>query len=205
MRKLLPILAVLLISCSSSKESSAAAKQANPQVVLDTNQGQIVLELYPDKAPTTVKNFLQYVDQGFYNGLIFHRVIPDFMIQGGGFRPDLTQAQPSAPIQNEANNGLRNERGTIAMARTSDPNSATSQFFINLKHNVSLDHRGMSPQGMGYAVFGKVVSGMGTVDGIAATTTKCPSQSRAPCTERLPPGMRDVPAEPIVINKAYRK
>lgn len=143
----------------------------NPTVAFDTNHGRIVLELYLDKAPQTVENFLQYVRSGFYDGTIFHRVIPDFMIQGGGFTSDLRQKPTRTPIENEADNRVRNERGTIAMARTNDPHSATAQFFINLKDNGFLDHTGKNPQGWGYAAFGKVTEGMDVVDRIARVAT----------------------------------
>jgi peptidyl-prolyl cis-trans isomerase B (cyclophilin B) len=161
-----------------------------PRVELDTTKGRILIELYADKAPVTVANFLEYVNAGFFNGVIFHRVIPGFMIQGGGFTPDMQQKTTRKTIQNEADNGLRNERGTLAMARTSDPNSASAQFFINLVGNSSLDFRSKSPSGWGYAVFGKVIEGMEAVDAIAAvrTTRKGPYD--------------DVPAEAVVITKA---
>jgi peptidyl-prolyl cis-trans isomerase B (cyclophilin B) len=172
--------------------SFAAIAGDNPRVDLETSKGKIVLELYVDKAPQTVKNFMVYVDAGFYDGTIFHRVIPDFMIQGGGFTADMKQKRTQPPIQNEADNGVRNERGTIAMARTRDPHSATAQFFINSKDNDFLDHKGKSPQGWGYAVFGRVVEGMGVVDAISNVKT-------------VTRGMyRDVPAEPIVISRARR-
>ncbi len=159
-------------------------------VALDTNHGRIVLELYADKAPKTVANFLQYVGSGFFDGTIFHRVIPDFMIQGGGFTSDMRQKPTQAPIQNEADNRVRNERGTIAMARTGDPHSATAQFFINLKDNGFLDHTGKQPQGWGYAAFGKVVEGMDVVDRIARVRTASK-------------GMHEnVPVDPVVIEKA---
>src|SRR5690242_16598771 len=150
---------------------AAAAGKGNPMVVLSTSMGDIKIELYQDKAPITVKNFLDYVKAGYYDGLIFHRVIPGFMIQGGGMNDqmqDKTQGE-LPPIQNEARNGLSNTRGTIAMARTSDPNSATSQFFINLADNArSLNP---NPGSAGYAVFGKVTAGMDTVDAIAKVQT----------------------------------
>lgn len=164
--------------------------QENPMVVLDTNKGEIVLELYPEKAPATVKNFLEYVESGFYENTVFHRVIAGFMVQGGGFDADLNRKQTNAPVKNEADNELKNERGTIAMARTSDPHSATSQFFINLVDNGYLNFRDKSPQGWGYTVFGKVVEGMDVVDEIAKAKTTFKG------------GMRDVPAEPILIEKA---
>ncbi len=130
--------------------------------------GTITLELYPDKAPKTVENFLQYVKDGHFKGTIFHRVINGFMIQGGGFTTDLAQKKTRAPVQNEANNGLKNDIGTIAMARTSDPHSATAQFFINHKNNDFLNHSAPTPQGWGYTVFGKVIKGMDVVNKIAA-------------------------------------
>jgi peptidyl-prolyl cis-trans isomerase B (cyclophilin B) len=139
----------------------------NPTVVMTTSQGTIKIELYEDKAPITVKNFLGYVDDKFYDGTIFHRVISNFMIQGGGFEPGMNQKKPKSPIKNEAGNGLSNTRGTIAMARTSDPDSATAQFFINVKDNLGLD-RARSQDGVGYCVFGKVAEGMDVVDKIKA-------------------------------------
>lgn len=161
-----------------------------PHVVLDTNKGQIVLELTPDKAPITVKNFLGYVDSGFYNGLVFHRVINDFMIQGGGFTPDMSQRAVQAPIKNESllNHRLENSRGSIAMARTQIVDSATSQFFINLKDNDFLNGK---PYKAGYAVFGQVIKGMEVVDIIAGVKTGY----------RGPHG--DVPVDSVVIKKAY--
>jgi peptidyl-prolyl cis-trans isomerase B (cyclophilin B) len=162
----------------------------SPAVVLETSHGRILLELYPEKAPKTVENFLQYVRSGFFDGTIFHRVIPDFMIQGGGFTPDMRQKPTRTPIQNEADNGVANARGTIAMARTNDPHSATAQFFINLKDNGFLNHSGKNPQGWGYTAFGKVTEGMDVVDKIA----------RVPTARK---GMHEnVPAEPVVIEKA---
>jgi peptidyl-prolyl cis-trans isomerase B (cyclophilin B) len=184
------IVAVLVLAVLGSGPAAQTPPKAHPRVALDTTKGKIVLELYPDKAPKTVENFLQYVRSGFYDGLIFHRVIPGFMIQGGGFTPDMTQKPTRGNLQNEADNGLRNERGTIAMARTPDPNGASSQFFINVADNRSLDHKSKTPQGWGYAVFGKVVEGMDVADAIVGvrTTTKGP--------------FGDVPVEPIVIKKA---
>lgn len=157
---------------------------------LTTNKGTIVLELYPDKAPKTVENFLQYVQDGHYDGSIFHRVIEGFMIQGGGFDAEMQKLSTRDPIPNEADNGLANERGTIAMARTSDPDSATAQFFINTVDNTPLNHTGKTPQGWGYAVFGRVVEGMDVVDAIAGVSTRTVGM------------FRDVPAEPVVIEKA---
>ncbi len=159
--------------------------QANPKVAIQTSKGKIVVELLPKEAPITVKNFLGYVSEGFYNGTIFHRVIKDFMIQGGGLNPKMTEKHTKAPIKNEANNGLSNMRGTIAMARTNIVDSATAQFFINVVDNKGLDYK--SPNQYGYAVFGKVVEGMDVVDKIKGvpTTTHGPHQ--------------DVPAEPVTI------
>ena len=147
---------------------STSVFAADPQVELKTSMGTITLELYAEKAPKTVENFLQYVKDGHFKGTIFHRVIPGFMIQGGGFNVDFVQKKTSAPIQNEASNGLRNEAGTIAMARTSDPHSATAQFFINVSDNQALN---FSPGNAGYAVFGKVVKGMDVVKKIEAVET----------------------------------
>jgi cyclophilin family peptidyl-prolyl cis-trans isomerase len=172
--------------------SFAAIGGDNPRVALETSKGKIVLELYAGKAPQSVKNFLAYVDAGFYDDTIFHRVIPDFMIQGGGFTVEMKKKRTQPPIQNEADNGARNERGTIAMARTQDPHSATAQFFINTKDNDFLNHKGKTPQGWGYAVFGRVVEGMGAVDAISNTKT---------FTRGM---LRDVPDEPIVITRARR-
>ena len=172
---------------------SAAAQggtSAHPRVAFDTSKGKIVIELFEDKAPKTVDNFLQYVKSGHFDGTIFHRVIPGFVIQGGGFTADMTQKPTKPPIQNEADNGLKNARGTLSMARTSDPNSASSQFFINLSDNAALDHKGKSQQGWGYAVFGRVVEGMDVVDQIAQVRTGRKGY------------FDDVPVEPIVVRKA---
>ena len=168
-----------------------AALAADPQVELKTNMGTFTLELYPDKAPKTVENFLQYVKEGHFKGTVFHRVINGFMVQGGGFTADLTQKKTRPPIQNEANNGLRNDVGTIAMARTSDPHSATAQFFINHKNNDFLNHTAPTPQGWGYTVFGKVIKGMDVVNKIAALETG-PNG----------PFGSDVPRKPVVIEDA---
>ena len=171
---------------------SAIAADINPKVVLETSKGKIVLELYPDKAPETVKNFLSYVDAKFYDGMIFHRVIPKFMIQGGGFTTDMKRKTTQAPINNEADKGLKNDRGTIAMARTGDPHSATAQFFINTINNDFLNHKSKTQQGWGYAAFGKVIGGMKTVDAISAVKTTTRGS------------YRDVPVEPVVIKSATR-
>lgn len=148
-----------------------AAKSANPQVRMTTSLGIIELELDPQKAPKTVANFLQYVDSGFYNGTIFHRVIPGFMIQGGGMLPGMKEKPTRAPIPNEADNGLKNVAGSIAMARTMDPDSASAQFFINTVDNPPLDHRAKTMQGWGYTVFGKVTKGMDVVKKIEVVAT----------------------------------
>jgi cyclophilin family peptidyl-prolyl cis-trans isomerase len=150
---------------------SASCFAANPQIEINTSAGAIVVELYPDKSPKTVENFLRYVRDGFYKGTVFHRVIPGFMIQGGGFTADYKQKPTRQPIANEADNGLRNEAGTIAMARTQDPQSATAQFFINVADNRFLNFTAPNPRGYGYAVFGRVVKGMDAVNKIAAAQT----------------------------------
>jgi peptidyl-prolyl cis-trans isomerase A (cyclophilin A) len=160
-----------------------------PHVILDTSFGQIEIELEQDKAPISTKNFLGYVDSNFYNGTIFHRVIPGFMVQGGGFTPQMVQKNTKDPIKNEAENGLHNVRGTLSMARTSDVNSATSQFFINTNDNAMLDH---GVRDFGYAVFGKVVKGMDVVDNIVHSQTATKS------------GMQNVPIDPILIKSAKR-
>lgn len=164
------------------------AYAANPMVEMKTNLGSFTLELYPDKAPKTVENFLKYVKGGFYKGTVFHRVIDNFMIQGGGFDAGLHEKETFFPIQNEATNGLKNETYTIAMARTANPHSATAQFFINVKNNTFLDHTVPKGQGWGYAVFGKVVKGQEVVMKISKVRTG----SRTP----LP---TDVPLENVVI------
>jgi len=164
--------------------------------VLKTNLGDITIELNAEKAPATVENFLTYVKEGFYNGKIFHRVISDFMIQGGGFNTDMEQAPTHDPIVNEAANGLKNDRGTIAMARTNDPQSATAQFFINVKDNDPLNYT--SPAQPGYAVFGQVVEGMDVVDAIKQVKT---TQRMATMQGQQAP-MSDVPEEPVVIASA---
>ena len=148
-----------------------SANAANLQVEIKTNSGNIILELYPDKAPKTVENFLGYVKDGHYKGTVFHRVIPGFMIQGGGFDKTLKQKPTRQPIENEAANGLKNEIGTVAMARTSDPHSATAQFFINVADNTFLNYTAPTQRGYGYTVFGKVIQGMEVVNKIAATST----------------------------------
>jgi peptidyl-prolyl cis-trans isomerase A (cyclophilin A)/peptidyl-prolyl cis-trans isomerase B (cyclophilin B) len=165
---------------------------ANPQVEIKTNQGSMLIELYPDKAPKTVENFLQYVKDGYFKGTIFHRVIPGFMIQGGGFTHDFTQKPTRAPVANEANNGLKNDKGTLAMARTSDPNSATAQFFINVADNDFLNHKAPNPRGWGYCVFGKVLKGMETADRIVAIPTGAGG-----------PFPTDVPSQEVIIEDMH--
>ncbi|MCU0573761.1 MAG: peptidylprolyl isomerase [Syntrophobacteraceae bacterium] len=159
---------------------------------METSEGSIRIELWPDKAPLTVKNFLQYVEEGFYNGTIFHRVIDGFMIQGGGFTPDMQQKPTHPPVKNEATAELRNERGTIAMARTGVVDSATAQFFINVQNNPNLDHRDETQRGFGYAVFGKVVEGMDVVDKIKKVTTSSSGMHQ------------NLPAKPVVIQKVRK-
>ena len=159
-----------------------------PVVIVDTTAGAITIQLLPDKAPDSVANFLAYVRDGFYSGTVFHRVVPGYVIQGGGYTPELVEKATRAPVHNEADNGLTNARGTVAMARTRAVRSATSQFFINLANNARLDHHGLAPDDYGYAVFGRVIAGMDVVDRIAAT----PTTSRD--------GMDDVPVTPVVIN-----
>jgi peptidyl-prolyl cis-trans isomerase A (cyclophilin A) len=169
MRKLYTFLMLALFTAFSLVSAPAIA--ANPQVVFETNHGNFIVELYPEKAPKTVANFLQYVKSGFYKDTIFHRVIDRFMIQGGGFNADMSEKQTRPPVVNEAANGLLNEPGTLAMARTSDPDSATAQFFINLENNVPLNFRGPDPDSIGYCVFGRVLKGMDVVREIAITPT----------------------------------
>lgn len=166
---------------------------ANPKIVIKTNMGEIEAELYADKAPKSVANFLDYVKKGHYKGTIFHRVINNFMIQGGGFDKDLKEKSTGARIKNEAANGLKNEIGTLAMARTSDVDSATAQFYINVADNAFLDHRDTSSSGFGYAVFGKVTSGMPVINKIKAVKTG----NRGP--------LEDVPLEAVVILDIIKK
>ena len=168
-----------------------AADAADPQIELKTNVGTIVIELYPDKAPKTVENFLQYAKDGLFDDTIFHRVIPGFMIQGGGFTTEFKQKPTRAPIRNEAENGLKNTTGTVAMARTSDPHSASAQFFINVADNAMLDFRFPTQEGYGYCVFGKVVKGMDVVNRIVKVAT---GPGPAP--------HRDVPVKPVIIESA---
>jgi cyclophilin family peptidyl-prolyl cis-trans isomerase len=180
-----------LLCIAPGGASAQSAPGAKPVVVLTTTLGEIQVELDEAKAPISVKNFLQYVDDGFYDGVIFHRVIPDFMIQGGGFTPAMQQKPTRAQIQNEAANGLKNSRGTLAMARTPAPHSASAQWFINLKDNGFLDYPGSD--GWGYAVFGRVIAGMDVVDKIAVV----PTGTKA--------GMANVPLQNVSIVSARRK
>ena len=186
MKKIPFILSLLLMGFANN----SFAETANPKVRIETDKGTLVIELDSQKAPKTVENFINYVRSGFYEGTIFHRVIKGFMIQGGGLTEDMRPKQTSAPIPNEADNGLKNLRGTIAMARTQDPHSATSQFFINTVDNAFLDHKGKSLQGWGYCVFGRVVEGLDVVDAIENLQTA----SRA--------GHQDVPVTPVFITGA---
>lgn len=178
---------ITLMALFSLAVVSTTAQAANPHVVLTTSMGDIEIELDSGKAPISTENFLAYVNSGFYDGTIFHRVIPGFMAQGGGFTADMQQKKANAPIKNEAKNGLTNARGTIAMARTNAVDSATSQFFINVVDNDFLNH---SPANYGYAVFGKVVKGMDVVDSMMKEKTKHAGQHQ------------DVPVTPIVITSA---
>jgi cyclophilin family peptidyl-prolyl cis-trans isomerase len=188
---------ILLCGCSeATKEANIERnimKSETPLVKFDTSMGNIILELNAQAAPVTVKNFLEYVNEGFYDGTIFHRVIPGFMIQGGGFTAEMEKKQTRDPIVNEANNGLRNERGTIAMARSGDPDSATCQFFINHIDNMPLNYVDNSKPG--YAVFGKVIEGLDTVDAIASVKTTIR-------TNKDGYNMQNVPIKPIVIKSA---
>ena len=194
MKQLALILALAaVVAVAAAAPASAKEKtKGNPVVVMSTNYGDMEIELYPKEAPLTVQNFFWYVDNKFYDGLVFHRVIDEFMIQGGGFTKDLVKKAGNPPIENEATNGLSNEKYTIAMARTGVVNSATSQFFINNKDNPALDHRDKTARGFGYCVFGKVIEGEKVVDKISkvATTSKN--------------GMNDVPVKPVVIKSVRR-
>ncbi len=184
---------LVLFACLSMGLAGAADSDREgdvPMVVFETSHGDITIEMFPDEAPITVENFLSYVDDGFFDGTVFHRVMPGFVIQGGGFDADMNQKETRDPIRNEADNGLKNDRGTLSMARTQQVNSATSQFFINLNDNAFLNH---GARDFGYAVFARVVEGMDVVDEIA----KVPTGSHGP--------HQNVPREPVVVSKAYRK
>ena len=193
MRTTLFLLCAFLLQSTTSlaENESNMSKTTTPRVKLETTSGDIIIELNPEKAPISSESFITYVKEGFYDGTIFHRIIPGFMAQGGGFTPDFEQKPTHAPIKNEADNGLKNKRGTIAMARTPNPDSATSQFFINFQDNPSLDHKDKTPQGWGYTVFGDVVEGtMHVVDEMA----HAPTGSHGP--------HQDVPKTDIIIRKA---
>ena len=189
MRKII-LFMILLLTSTLSFATEKTMSDTPTKVKLTTNLGEIIIQLDAEKAPVSSANFLTYVNEGFYNGTIFHRVIPDFMAQGGGFDTSFNQKAVHAPIKNEADNGLKNTRGTLAMARTNDPNSATAQFFINLKDNTFLNHTGKNASGWGYAVFGEVIEGMDVVDSMA----KQPTGNRG--------GHQDVPKTDIIIEKA---
>jgi peptidyl-prolyl cis-trans isomerase B (cyclophilin B) len=188
--KLFALLFAGLCLAPAQASTHHTSKGKHSMVILHTNKGDITLELDNEKAPLTVKNFLEYVNSGFYNGTIFHRVIDNFMIQGGGFEPGMKQKQTRAPIKNEADNGLTNDAYAVAMARTSDPQSATAQFFINVKDNSFLNFTAPTAQGYGYCVFGKVVKGQDTVDAIRKVQTGSKGM------------FQDVPLDDVVITKA---
>ena len=193
MAKILKVFGILIPLVFSIQSFAEKTKVENKiKVLLETNYGDITLELDKEKAPITVENFLSYADSGFYDGTIFHRVIDNFMVQGGGFTSDMGQKKTNAPIKNEAKNGLANEVGTVAMARTNIVDSATAQFFINVNNNDFLDHKGDNASGYGYAVFGKVIEGMPIVNRMKAASTTNKN------------GFQDVPKEPIIIKKVKR-
>jgi peptidyl-prolyl cis-trans isomerase A (cyclophilin A) len=191
----MPLLLILFCAIAAAPVPQVGTPApGNPVVVMSTTEGDITLELFKDRAPVSVENFLQYVRDGHYEGTIFHRVIPGFMIQGGGYTPELAEKPVRPPIQNEATNGLNNVRGTLSMARTRVLRSATSQFYINVADNrAKLDHRGYAPEDFGYAVFGRVLSGMDVVDKIVAKPTE------------MKDGMSDVPVTPVIIKKVTVK
>ena len=189
----------VLTGCNSNSNSSTeettqlpsgdTTTMSNPHIKFETSLGNFTAELYSDKAPKSVENFVSYVNAGFYDGTIYHRVIPNFMIQGGGMNPDMSEKTNNAAIENEADNGLKNTKGTLAMARTNDPHSATSQFFVNAKDNAFLDHTAKNAQGWGYAVFGEVIEGIEVVDAIEKVKTGNNGSHT------------DVPLEAVVMNK----
>jgi len=189
-KSLASVATILLLAAGLSAQEGSG----NPQMVLETTEGDIVIELYPDKATMSVPNIIQYVEDGFYDGTIFHRVIPGFMVQGGGFGEDMVKKTVRGPVQNEADNGLKNVRGTVALARTGDPHSATAQFFIDLVYNDNLDYRSKTERGWGYTVIGQVVDdGMKIIDRISRTRTRTKN------------GFKDVPVQPIIIQRAYMR
>lgn len=189
------LLVFFLLLCQplASQAADSAAQPGKGKIVMETTMGTIKIELFDDKAPFTCSNFRRYVGEGFFNGLVFHRVIPGFVVQGGGFEPGMKKRSTHEPIVNEADNGLKNTRGTLSMARTQDIYSATSQFFINVVDNASLDHRGKTPSAFGYAVFARVTEGMDVVDKIVATPT---GQAG---------GYGDVPKTDVVMTKVYEE
>ncbi len=202
MRNLLPgligcVLTAILSASMSAVHAESADSAENPQILMKTTDGDITIELYADKSPITVENFLRYADDGHYDGTVFHRVIPNFMIQGGGFDAELKEKETRDPIVNESKNKLHNTRGTLAMARTSDPDSAAAQFFINQRSNLRLDWSGGKD---GYTVFGEVIDGMQVVDIISLTDTG----SAQAQTTRGPTVFQDVPSQPIVILSVTR-
>ncbi len=183
------LLYCLLALCLLNTGCLTAPRKGNEMVVIDTSMGSMTVELWPDKAPKTVKNFMKYVDSGYYDGLVFHRIIQGFMIQGGGFDLRMVKKETMDPVENEARSDTPNDRGTISMARTPGPHTATSQFFINHKDNPALNHTAKTDQGYGYCVFGKLVDGLEVLDSIAAVETGVMGP------------YRDIPVKPIVINK----
>jgi cyclophilin family peptidyl-prolyl cis-trans isomerase len=193
MIKILTIIALAFVFAESSQGAAMEEKKVNPSVIIETSMGNVTVELYQDKAPKTVANFLEYVKAGYFKGTIFHRVIKGFMIQGGGLSADMKGKPTQSPIENEATNGLKNARGTIAMARTGEIHSATSQFFINTVDNSFLDHRSKSPEKFGYCVFGKVTSGMDVVDKIESVQTETKGM------------YQNVPTKPILITDVHLK
>ncbi|RKZ06323.1 peptidyl-prolyl cis-trans isomerase [bacterium] len=197
MKRLIPIVAISLViamvaTAGAFTPPKKPMKDMNPRVIVKTNLGSFTIELFRKEAPVTVANFLHYVDKKFYDGTIFHRVIPGFVIQGGGLTPDLMKKVTDEPIKNEAGNGLKNLKGTLSMARTMNINSATSQFFINLRDNAGLDHRDNTTKGYGYAVFGKVVDGWNVIEKIASVKTTNKN------------GRQNVPVKPIIIESMRR-
>ena len=191
--KNLTVIALASVLAASSQGAAMEEKNINPSVIIETSMGNITVELQQDKAPKTVANFLEYVKTGYFKGTIFHRVIKGFMIQGGGLSADMKGKPTQSPIENEASNGLKNARGTIAMARTAEIHSATSQFFINTVDNSFLDHRSKSPDKFGYCVFGKVTSGMDVVDKIEGVQTETKGM------------YQNVPTKPVVITDVKLK
>jgi len=206
MKSIQPLISILVAGSFATAVCLHAGAEENPRVVLETTKGEIVLELNAEKAPKTVANFLQYVDDGFYDGVVFHRVIEDFMVQGGGFALEedgtIEQKETRGTIENEARNGLKNVRGSIAMARLSDPHSASAQFFINHGDNENLDYP--SFDGWGYAVFGKVVEGMDVVDAIAGVETAERMLRARAGGQVMERPMENVPVENVVITRASR-